>query len=614
MTQVLYRQWRPRSWEQVIGQDHVVQTLRNAVKAERIAHAYLFAGPRGTGKTTTARLLAKAANCLAEAPAERPCNQCEPCRAVNEGRFLDLIEIDAASNTSVEDVRELRERIHFAPNEGRYKVYIIDEVHMLSAAAFNALLKTLEEPPAHALFVLATTEVHKIPPTVLSRCQRHEFRRLPAQLIVDYLARKAPEEGIEVEREALGLIARQSTGSLRDAISLLDQLAYGGEQVTMAQAEQVLGTAAAESVRQLARALAAGDVGTGLAVIHQALDGGADPRQFSRQLVQYLRELLLMRMQAGNLVEASPEVLEEMRQLAADFEIPTLLESLRAFGQAAVSGRESWQRALRLELALVESLLPEQSGADVRRPAAQEASAASPGSAQPVRGPLGPERASGEAPPVAPGSTTPTPAPSSPAAPGDPLIPATHSPPPTRLPETQTEVGELTFQSILDHWEELLQDAHSRDARIQALLADCRPLGMEDRRLVLGFRSALLREKIEKRHNQDTLAEALRAVFGQELGVRCVMMADWRGGPIGPQAGLGLEEGGWSQPRCEIWGPRWSRWSSCRRTRERSHGRTARSTTNPKRRHERKRKIGRSRRATGRAAAAAATCIGASPG
>src|SRR3970282_1478008 len=197
MTQVLYRQWRPQSWEQVVGQDHVVQTLRNAVKAERLAHAYLFAGPRGTGKTTTARLLAKALNCLAEAPTERPCNACAHCQSLNDGRFLDLIEIDAASNTSVEDVRDLRDKINFRPNQGRCKVYLIDEVHMLSTAAFNALLKTLEEPPPHAVFILATTEVHKIPATVLSRCQRHEFRRIPVNDIVLFLERIAGEEKIE---------------------------------------------------------------------------------------------------------------------------------------------------------------------------------------------------------------------------------------------------------------------------------------------------------------------------------------------------------------------------------------------------------------------------------
>jgi DNA polymerase-3 subunit gamma/tau len=187
MTQALYNKWRPQKWDEIVGQQHIVQTLRNAVTGDRVAHAYLFAGPRGTGKTTAARLLAKAVNCLDADPAARPCNQCAHCVAVNEGRFLDLIEIDAASNTSVEDVRDLRDKINFTPNQGAYKVYIIDEVHMLSTAAFNALLKTLEEPPAHAIFILATTEIHKIPATVLSRCQRHEFRRVPVDDILGQL-------------------------------------------------------------------------------------------------------------------------------------------------------------------------------------------------------------------------------------------------------------------------------------------------------------------------------------------------------------------------------------------------------------------------------------------
>ncbi|GAG07749.1 unnamed protein product, partial [marine sediment metagenome] len=251
MTQVLYRKWRPMTFDEVVGQDHVTQTLCNALALGRVGHAYLFSGPRGTGKTTTARLLAKAVNCLAEELGDRPCNSCRRCQAVNEGRFLDLIEIDAASNTGVDDIRDLREKIGFAPSEGRYKIYIVDEAHMLSTAAFNALLKTLEEPPPHAIFVLATTEAHKIPATVLSRCQRFEFRRIPLSQIVARLEKLLEHEGAAAEPAALDLIARQATGALRDAESLLDQLLSGHTGIiTLGHAQAMLGTASNEAIEQ----------------------------------------------------------------------------------------------------------------------------------------------------------------------------------------------------------------------------------------------------------------------------------------------------------------------------------------------------------------------------
>src|SRR4030067_614424 len=351
MSQAFYRRWRPRAGDEVIGQDHVIQTLRHAVAGQRLAHAYLFAGPRGTGKTTTARILAKAVNCLADDPADPPGNRCHPCEAVNEGRFLDLIEIDAASNTSVDDVRDLRDKVNFSPSEGRSKVYIVDEVHMLSTAAFNALLKTLEEPPAHVLFVLATTEVHKIPATVLSRCQRHEFRRVPVAEMTAYLESRCRQEGLTADPAALALIARQATGSLRDAISLLDQLASTGEDVTVQRAETVLGTATGETVRQVVEAIRDGRLDRGLTALNQSLDGGADPRQLARQIVDFLRNLLLMKMGNEALVDASPEMRREMVALAAALMPDALLTGIRALRRAATEGRAGWQPGPALELA-----------------------------------------------------------------------------------------------------------------------------------------------------------------------------------------------------------------------------------------------------------------------
>ena len=349
--QALYRKWRPQQWDEVVGQDHVVQTLRNALRLDRTAHAYLFAGPRGCGKTTTARLVAKALNCLHPEPAQRPDNTCPHCLAVNEGRFLDLIEIDGASNNSVENIRDLRDKINFAPSEGRYKIYIIDEVHMLSLGAFNALLKTLEEPPAHAVFILATTESYKIPPTVASRCQRFEFRRIPVVDMVSALQGRCAGEGLTAEPAALELVARQATGSLRDAISLLDQLVAADGTVTLAQAEALLGTSASQTVRDLVDTLAARDTAAALTLVNRAMDAGVDARQLARQVVEHLRHIMLAQMGNVALVEASAEEKAVLARQAQSLDVVALLKAVRVFNAAANDLRGGWQPQLPLELA-----------------------------------------------------------------------------------------------------------------------------------------------------------------------------------------------------------------------------------------------------------------------
>ena len=287
--EALYRKWRSQDFAEVVGQEHVTLTLRNALREGRMSHAYLFTGPRGTGKTSTARILAKAINCLDPDPAARPCNTCSICTAITEGRQLDLIEIDAASNRGIDEIRDLREKIGFRPNEARYKVYIIDEVHMLTKEAFNALLKTLEEPPPHAIFVLATTEPDRVPETVRSRCQRFDFRRIPTAEIVGHLEEILGSESGKAEPEALVAIARRSTGSMRDAVSLLDQLlSYGDDTLTLARVERVLGLVNSQTIGKLVDCIATNDTAGGLTLLNSLVAEGVELGQLVDQIVAYL--------------------------------------------------------------------------------------------------------------------------------------------------------------------------------------------------------------------------------------------------------------------------------------------------------------------------------------
>jgi DNA polymerase-3 subunit gamma/tau len=493
MSQALYRKWRPRTWDEVVSQGHVIQTLKNAVIGGRVAHAYLFSGPRGTGKTTAARLLAKAVNCLAEDPADRPCNTCARCVAVNENRFLDLIEIDAASNTSVEDVRNLRDKINFTPTQGEYKIYIIDEVHMLSTAAFNALLKTLEEPPPHAIFILATTEIHKIPATVLSRCQRHEFRRLPVGDITKQLAKICQNESIDADPEALTVIARQSAGGMRDAISLLDQLASTGEKITVALTQTVLGTATSQSVLSLVDALHNGDPAGGLATIHAALDAGTDPRAFARQIVDYLRAVMLIQMGDAEQVEAPTDVRARMAGHASAFSTGDVLRSMKAFNAAATDLRGGWQPALGLELAFTEMLeSPRNSGA---------------------------------------GSTTPPPSPPRdvPRKSNDPKPPAPASKP-AQTPKRSAS-SSITIEQVNQVWKQVVATFKRQNKQLEALLNSVRSRDIVDGVLVLGFASDVLRDKMDKPDMLEPARQAFAHELGSDIPIRSIVVGASKSAP-----------------------------------------------------------------------------------
>ena len=353
MAEVLYRKWRPRALGQVVGQDTVTNTLRNAVSSGRLTHAYLFCGPRGTGKTSTARILAKAVNCLNSTDGE-PDNSCDRCVSVNESRALDLIEIDAASNRSIDDIRDLSDKINFAPTEFRYKVYIVDEVHMLTDPAFNALLKTLEEPPDHAIFILATTEVHRVPLTIVSRCQRYDFRRISLDDIAEKLAELCEAEGVEAERETLELIARHSTGSLRDAENLLEQAVVSYDSPLRAdQIRDMLELSGDEDALDLCQSIVEKNVSESLNIVNKVSAQGSDLRQLQRAATDFLRSVLLIAVGADGAAGFSDDTAGRLKSMSQGADRRYILRALKAISEADL--RLDTASPLPLELALVES-------------------------------------------------------------------------------------------------------------------------------------------------------------------------------------------------------------------------------------------------------------------
>lgn len=369
---VMARKYRPQTFEEVVGQSHVTTTLKHAIEANRISHAYLFTGPRGTGKTTVARILAKALNCK-EGPTAHPCNKCDSCKEITIGRSLDVGEIDGASNNSVDDIRTLRENIRYVPTQQKYKVYIIDEVHMLSDSAFNALLKTLEEPPAHAIFVFATTEPHKVPQTVLSRCQRFDFRRIPTTDLVDTIQSIAQKEKVEITKEAAFLLARRADGSLRDVLSLLDQVvAYGGEDqqdegkkkgITPELVSETLGLVGQDRLFEITDAIAQKDSAKGISILDQLMDSGIDLPEFVNSLIQHLRNLLVGRVAGDSnaLFDLSDNYIQKYKEKSGDFSETDLLRMIKAVAELNQNLKRTSDPRILLEMTLMKLLKMESS-------------------------------------------------------------------------------------------------------------------------------------------------------------------------------------------------------------------------------------------------------------
>jgi DNA polymerase-3 subunit gamma/tau len=529
-TQALYRRYRSQTFDELVGQEHIVRTLRNAIVDGRIGHAYLFTGPRGVGKTTVARLLAKAVNCLAE-PSERPCGTCNMCVATAEGSAVDVIEMDAASHTSVDDAREIIERVQFRPALGRYKVYIIDEVHMLSTAAFNALLKTLEEPPNHAIFVLATTEIHKVPATILSRCQRYTFNRHNVSDTVNHLRQIAITEGYHIEAGVAEAIARAATGSMRDALSIFDQLmSYGSGQVSMAMVQGLLGVTAAQEVITLAEALLNSDVAAALQVVARVASQGADMRQFSRDIVQHLRLVMLVKADPnGTTIEAAESEADAVRDQAKRAQMGSLVYWLRRMSELDYELRTSPYGQLPLELAVVEAIAgpPLSSAAPTSVPVSRPAP---PPSAAPTR-PSG-----GEVPrPSA--QSAPTPAPT----PAPATTPRPVSPPPSREQHNEpaptpapvpasaplgdrSPIGDVT--DLLERWPAIIRDLRSKSRNLEALIkSGIAPIDIQGTVITLKADNEWLLNKIQERTNVTILEEVIARYAGVSYTIRSVAEA-----------------------------------------------------------------------------------------
>jgi DNA polymerase-3 subunit gamma/tau len=531
-TSSLYRKYRPQSFDsdELVGQEHIVRTLQNAVRLDRVAHAYLFSGPRGTGKTTTARVLAKAINCLNDDPAQRPCNVCSNCLAINAGASPDFIEIDAASNRGIDDIRDLRERVRYAPAQLRSKVYIIDEAHQITGAAANAFLKTLEEPPAHTRFILATTDPEELLPTIVSRCQRFDFRRVSAEDIVRRLQTVAVFEGVSVEADALRLIARHATGSLRDALGMLEQLALGAASPTeesspvsiaVADVTAALGLSRNERVEGLVAALGRRDAGEALRIVQHAVDDGEDPRQLNRQLLAYLRLLMVER--SGGTGDADGRA----RELSSMFSLSALAALARRFGEIDFTIKHSPYPQLPLEVALVEAAAtvnpesdPKLRGAE--RPVEQPGS--DPAPSTPARPTSLRERVRSAS------SIREMPAPEP--------VRSDHAEPATITPlrsvpaaeaavmTLSAEDGTFGIEHIAELWPNVRADVKALNRRIEALLSEVDPVAISGNQITLAVPYPFHRDKLNSDDVRETVGGVLSRLLGKNISLVCILRSE----------------------------------------------------------------------------------------
>lgn len=517
--QALYRVWRPQRFADVVGQEHVTKTLMNALREGQLAHAYLFHGPRGTGKTSAAKILAKAVNC-AEAPTAEPCNKCDSCFKITEGRLMDVVEIDAASNRGVDDIRELRDRVKYAPTEARYKVYIIDEAHMLTTEAFNALLKTLEEPPAHVLFILATTEPHKLLPTILSRCQRFAFRRISFEHIVNRLAKVCEVQGIAYDKKALTAVARAADGGLRDALSLLDQaIAFDGKSLHEATVRAVTGTVSTEAIHTILNWIARRELSEALTGLDDYLMEGIEPEKILEDLVHACRDLLLYKTAPTlNEIQAKVADVEDWEQLTALFtteRLTQIMDLLIHYQQ-----QMKWVAYPRILLEMVfvrlcsveEKYIPKQQTDERVSELQQQVEQLEQKLNQTERNqpPAHEPKMSNKA--------------SKPVAQ---TLKATLNQSFVPQADWKTQLSAAQLNYVKKHWSELLQKVKETRITVHAWLVNGELVGATSDSIIVAFKSKIHQQTTDRPENKAVIEQCLEQILGSPYQLRTLMWEDW---------------------------------------------------------------------------------------
>lgn len=539
----LYRAWRPQTFQDMVGQQHIIQTLQNSIREQRVSHAYLFNGPRGTGKTSAAKILAKAVNCE-RGPAEEPCNECDACIGITAGHIMDVIEIDAASNRGIDEIRDIRDKVRYAPSEVRFKVYIIDEVHMLTAEAFNALLKTLEEPPGHVIFILATTEPHKLPATIISRCQRFDFRQVSLEEQTQHLLKICREESIQADEDALAYIARLSEGGMRDAISLLEQVsAFAGDRITLDAAVDVTGGMAADHFYQLAEAVKDRHVAAVMPLVESLMQAGKSADKCMENLIYYFRDLLVMKLapQGGAVTERIVDP-ERFKMMAEAFTPERLFAMIDTLNRYQVELKHASQPQTLFEVALMKlcTLNDEQSSGGAAS-ASTAASASSGGQSaevgrlrqqiealerkleQAIQNGVSSGNNASSADSAASKQAARTNAVRSSFGGSGGIVRSS-----VKLDPYLATAGSPEFNQFRMKWNDVLQGVKDAKITVHAWLKDGEPVASADDAILVAFKNTMHRETTEKPANREIIEKVMHDVLGGSFRIVTVMMKDWQ--------------------------------------------------------------------------------------